>query len=72
MPTDPEYVRVHTSDLEKIKQALDKSHLYFRRLNEMNAALHISDPVYSPLTGMIAHAAGRVDDLLDGVNTEAG
>lgn len=70
--TDSEYVRVHKSDLEKIKQALDKSHVYLKRLNEMNAALHISDPVYSPLTGMVGHAASRVDDLLDGVNSETG
>jgi len=69
--TDSEYVRVHKSDLEKIKQALDKSHIYFKRLNEMNAALHTSDPVYSPLTGMVGNAASRVDDLLDGVNSEA-
>ncbi len=70
--TDSQYIRVHKSDLEKIKQALDKSHIYLKRLNEMNAALHISDPVYSPLTGLVGHAAARVDDLLDGVNSEAG
>lgn len=70
--TESEYIRVHKSDLEKILQALDKSHTYFKRLNEMNAALHSSDPVYSPLTGMVGNAASRVDDLLDGVNVEAG
>ncbi len=70
--TESEYIRVHKSDLEKIKQALDKSHIYLKRLNEMNAALHISDPVYSPLTGIVSHAASRVNDLLDGVNSEAG
>ncbi len=70
--TDSEYIRVHKSDLEKIKQALDKSHIYLKRLNEMNAALHTSDPVYSPLTSMVGHAASRVDDLLDGVNSETG
>ncbi len=70
--TDSEYIRVHRSDLEKMKQALDKAHIYLRRLNEMNAALHIADPVYSPLTGMVGHAASRVDDLLDGANSETG
>lgn len=70
--TDSEYIRVHKSDLEKIKQALDKCHIYFRRLNETYAALHTSDPVYSPLTTTVGHAASRVNDLLDGVNTEAG
>lgn len=64
-----EYVRVHRSDLEKIKQALDKGHLYLKRLNEMNAALHLGDPVYSPLTTMVGNARTRVDELLDGVNT---
>ncbi len=68
--TDSEYVRVHKSELEKIKQALDKSHLYFKRLNEMNAALHLSDPVHGPLTTMVGNAAVRVDQLLDGVNVE--
>ena len=70
--TDSEYMRVHRSDLEKIKQALDKSHQYLKRLNEMNAALHLSDPVHGPLTTMVGNAANRVDQLLDGVNSEAG
>ena len=65
-----EYVRVHRSDLEKIKQAFDKGHLYLKRMNEMNAALHLGDPVYSPLTSMVGNARTRVDELLDGVNTE--
>lgn len=65
-----DYVKVHKSDLEKIRQTLGKTHTYFRRMNEMNAALHMSDPVYSPLTGNIAMAISRLDDLLDGVNTE--
>ncbi len=70
--TDSEYVRIHKSDLEKIKQALDKSHTYFKRLNEMNAALHLSDPVHGPLTSMVGNAANRVNELLDGVNVEDG
>ncbi len=70
--TDSEYIRVHKSDLEKIKQALDKAHTYFKRLNEMNAALHLSDPVHGPLTSMVGNAANRVNELLDGVNSEAG
>ncbi|KKL12793.1 hypothetical protein LCGC14_2532200 [marine sediment metagenome] len=70
--TDSEYVRIHKSDLEKIKQVLDKSHTYFKRLNEMNAALHLSDPVHGPLTTMVGNAANRVNDLLDGVNVEDG
>jgi hypothetical protein len=65
-----EYVRVHRSDLEKIKHALDKGHLYLKRLNEMNAALHLADPSYSPLTTTIDNARARVDQLLDGVNVE--
>ncbi len=40
--------------------------------NEMNAALHLSDPVHGPLTTMVGNAADRADQLLDGVNTEAG
>lgn len=65
-----DYVRVHRSDLEKIRHALDKGAIYLRRLNEMNAALHLSDPVYSPLTGTLDNARVRVDQLLDGVNSE--
>lgn len=65
-----DYIRVHRSDLEKIRQSLDRAHTYFKRLNEMNAALHISDPVYSPLTGQVGNAVTRVDQLLDGVNSE--
>jgi acetoin utilization deacetylase AcuC-like enzyme len=69
---DSDYIRVHRSDLEKVRHALDKGNLYFKRLNEMNAALHLSDPSYSPLTGTIGNALTRVDQLLDGVNSEAG
>lgn len=65
-----DYVRVHQSDLEKIRQALDRGTTYFERLNEMNAALHVSDPVYSPLTGLLKNARTRIDQLLDGVNSE--
>jgi exonuclease VII small subunit len=65
-----EYVRVHRSDLEKIRHALDRGTLYFERLNEMNAALHLADPSYSPLTGTLKNARTRVDQLLDGVNVE--
>lgn len=65
-----DYVRVHRSDLEKIRHALDKGLLYFERMNEMNAALHLADPVYSPLTGTMKGARTRVDQLLDGVNSE--
>ncbi len=64
-----DYVKVHVSDLEKVRQTLDRAHVYLRRVNEMNAALHMSDPVYSPLTGNVAMALSRIDDLLDGVNT---
>lgn len=65
-----EYLRIHTSDLEKIRQALDKTNLFLSRHNEMNAALHMADPVYSPLTGVVRNALNRVDQLLDGVNSE--
>lgn len=64
-----EYIRVHRSDLEKLRQALDKAHTYFRRMNEMNAALHTSDPVYSPLTTLVGNGVSRVDQLLDGMNS---
>lgn len=66
----PETIRVHRSDLEKIRQALDRTNTYLKRMNEMNAALHMSDPVYSPLTTSVGNALTRVDQLLDGVNTE--
>lgn len=65
-----DYIRVHKSDLEKLTQALDKGHLYLKHLNAMNAALHLSDPVPSPLTSMLANAASRAHDLLDGINSE--
>jgi hypothetical protein len=65
-----EYIRIHRSDLEKIRHALDKGTTYLERLNEMNAALHLSDPSYSPLTGTLKNARTRVDQLLDGVNIE--
>ena len=65
-----DYMKVHRSDLEKVRQVLDRMHTYLRRMNEMNAALHMSDPVYSPLTGNVAMAMTRVDELLDGQNTQ--
>lgn len=71
-PGGSDYIRVHRSDLEKVRHALDKGHLYLKRLNEMNAALHLSDPSYSPLTGTLGNALTRVDQLLDGVNSETG
>ena len=63
------YLQIHRSDLEKILQALERAHTYFRRQNEMNAALHLSDPVYSPLTSSVGNARTRVTELLQGVNT---
>lgn len=63
-----EHVRVHKSDLEKLRVALHGAERYLRSLNEMNAALHLSDPVFSPLTSMVMNAKKRIDDLLDGVN----
>lgn len=66
-----EYIRIHRSDLEKLTQALDKGHLYLKNMNAMNAALHLSDPVPSPLTSMLANASSRAHDLLDGINSEA-
>jgi hypothetical protein len=67
-----DYIRIHRSDLEKLTQALDKGHLYLKSLNAMNAALHLSDPVPSPLTSMLGNAASRAHDLLDGINSETG
>lgn len=67
-----DYIRVHRSDLEKLTQALDKGALYLKNMNVMNAALHLSDPVPSPLTSLLINAAGRAHDLLDGINSEEG
>lgn len=63
-----EYVRVHKSDLEKLRVALYGAEKHLRSLNDMNAALHLADPVYSPLTTTVMNARKRIDDLLDGVN----
>ncbi len=65
-----EYVRVHKSDLEKIRVALQGAENYLRSLNNMNAALHLADPVYSPLTTTVMNGKKRIDDLLDGINVE--
>jgi hypothetical protein len=65
-----EYIRVHRSDLEKIRVALHGAESYLRSMNNMNAALHLSDPVFSPLTTTVMNGKKRVDDLLDGINVE--
>lgn len=65
-----DYVEVHESELLKIRNALRGADRYLSAMNEMNAALHRDDVVYSPLTVVVQQAYARVQALLTGVNSQ--
>ena len=64
----PDYIEVHESELRKVGNAIRSAERYLKALNEMNAALHLEDPVYSPLTTAVSNAVVRVERMLDGHN----
>lgn len=56
---------VDESDLNRIMDALLKASEYFEKLDEMDAALHLSESVrYSPLTTEVCTCAARLDKIL--------
>lgn len=65
-----DYIVVHESDLLKLRSALGGAAAYLTAVNDMNAALHRDEVVYSPLTVIVQQAAGRVTALLEGVNSK--
>lgn len=66
-----DYRRVHKSDLEKISDALEHAVEHHEAKDEMNAALHLSEPRYSPLTTLLRNAYSRTRDILDEINAES-
>ena len=60
-------IEVEQSDLEKIQDALKGATTFFRRRDEMNAAVHQAETVrYSPLTSTTEAELDRVTALLGG------
>lgn len=57
-------VTVDTSDLEKIADALGEARQFFERRDEMNAAVHLGSPRYSPLTARVQAEHERAVQLL--------
>lgn len=65
------YLKVHESDLRKVLLSLRQAAVFFESHNTMNGALHLAEPIWSPLTSSVVASRNRVADLLDGVNTPA-
>jgi hypothetical protein len=61
-------VEVDSSDLLKIHDALGHARKFFVRRDEMNAAVHLGQPRYSPITSEVEAASDRLLDIL----TDAG
>ncbi len=59
-----EYVRVHRSDLEKLKDTLVQAERHHIARDEMNAALHLGTARYSPLTSELASSKQRLVEIL--------
>ncbi|MCL4866986.1 MAG: hypothetical protein KJZ47_13910 [Gemmatimonadales bacterium] len=58
-------MQVHTSDAQKILDALDRAAAFFSHRDEMNAAVHLATQVrYSPLTSEVEAARDRLRALL--------
>lgn len=57
---------VSRSDLDKIHDALVAAAVFFQSRDEMNAAVHLGQPRYSPLTVTVQAAEERANALLDG------
>lgn len=67
-------VQVDSSDLLKIHDALGQAGLFFRRRDEMNAAIHSATQIrYSPITSTVEAAYDRLVNVLieAGVKTNA-
>ena len=55
---------IEISDLQKICDVLAKNEEYHRRRDEMNAALHMGQVRYSPLTSETMAALERLTKIL--------
>lgn len=63
-------IEVDISDLLKIHDALGQAGVFFRRRDEMNAAIHKAQSVrYSPLTSTVESAYDRVVIILEDSGT---
>lgn len=65
-------IPVHRSDLEKILDTLDRAESFHRHRDEMNAAVHLAETRYSPLTGELSAQVDRVGSLLQSQPIAAG
>lgn len=65
---EPDYIEVHASELKKVLNTCRAGERHLRSLNEMNAALHLEDAVYSPLTTAMSNAVARLEGMLAGYN----
>ena len=65
-----ERIEVHRGDLEKVYDALDNAVRHHKARDEMNAALHLAAPRYSPLASQLEAAKERIGALLP-LDTEA-
>ncbi len=58
---------VDVTDLEKIRDALAASLIFFQHRDEMNAEVHLAREVrYSPLTSRVAAELERLDTIIHG------
>lgn len=58
-------VEVDTSDLEKIKDAMDKAERFFMSRDSMNAQVHLGEPRWSPITSLVMAEHERLANLLE-------
>lgn len=66
----PDYIEVHASELQKVLNTCRAGERHLRSLNEMNAALHLEDAVYSPLTTAMGNSVRRLEGMLEGFNAK--
>lgn len=64
----PDYIEVHESELRKVLNAVRQAERFHKSHNEMNAALHLEDVVYSPLTTALSNSVARLEGMLGGYN----
>jgi hypothetical protein len=56
-------MEIDESDFLKIKDAIDQGVTFFVRRDEMNAAVHLGEVRYSPLTSRFLAARDRMTEL---------
>lgn len=61
-------MQLHSSDLEKIADALLAAYKYHKARDEMNAAQHLGVPRYSPLTSVLEAEYNRAVQLVEELN----